>query len=40
MFEDHIKDRFGDKEKVKNDKILGPGHYPSEYFKSIEYKMG
>ena len=30
MFNKSLKDRFGDIGKVKNDKTLGPGHYPSE----------
>jgi len=28
MFQNGIKDRFGDKGPIVNDGILGPGHYP------------
>ncbi len=30
MFYRGLKDRFGDKGPILNDKILGPGHYPSD----------
>jgi|LakMenEpi03Aug12_release.lakeMendotaPanAssembly.Ray.scaffolds.fasta_scaffold2433177_1 hypothetical protein len=36
MFNEGLKDRFGDKGAIENNKILGPGHYPAETFYSIE----
>ena len=35
-----IKNRFGDKGLIINDKILGPGHYLSDQYYSIEKKYG
>lgn len=40
MFQRGLKDRFGDKGPIVNDKILGPGHYPSDLFYSVEQKYG
>jgi hypothetical protein len=36
VFKEGIKNRFGDKGPIYNDKILGPGHYPANQFHSIE----
>jgi hypothetical protein len=38
VFKEGIKNRFGDKGPILNDKILGPGHYPANQFHSIEQK--
>ena len=40
VFKNGIKNRFGDKVPIVNDKTLGPGHYPSDQFYSIEQKHG
>jgi hypothetical protein len=36
IFKEGKKDRFGDEQPITNDAILGPGHYPSNQFYSIE----